>query len=172
MASHEHKSCAEDRGDSIRCAVLTVSDSRTEANDESGRLARELFEKEGYPVAGPAIVPNDAAKIRAAVEARLAEGAELVLLTGGTGVSSRDMTPDAVAPLVEKRLPGFGEIFRNLSMDEIGTTAMLSRAELGVTREGRVIVCVPGSRSAVRLAMTQVLLKELKHLFHEIRRYR
>lgn len=172
MPDPEHKSCAGGPADAVRCAVITVSDSRTEANDESGRLARELFEKDGHSVSGPSIVPNDAAKIRAAVSARLAEGAQLVLLTGGTGVGPRDLTPEAVAPLLEKRLPGFGEIFRNLSMDEIGTTAMLSRAELGVTRDGQVVVCVPGSRAAVRLAMTQVLLKELRHLFREIRRNR
>jgi molybdenum cofactor biosynthesis protein B len=152
----------------IRCAILTISDSRTADTDESGRLAKELIEKSGHAVTDPTIVPNEPEAVRAAAERLAAGGAAFILTIGGTGISPRDRTIEAVRPLLRCELPGFGELFRMLSYDEIGSKALLSRALMGVTREGCVLACVPGSRGAVRLALERLLLPELRHVLHEL----
>jgi molybdenum cofactor biosynthesis protein B len=155
----------------LRCGVLTVSDSRTEATDESGPLIRALVEKAGHTVAVHALLKNDERKVRAQVRKWLTRGdLHAVLITGGTGLGSKDRTIEAVQPLFEKEIPGFGELFRFLSYQEqIGTTAILSRAAAGSV-QGTVIVSMPGSRAAVELAMTRILIPELPHLLREIGR--
>lgn len=164
MAVHEHRSDPRP----VRCAVVTVSDTRTPETDESGRVARAGLEKAGHEVMAHTIVPNDPEAIRAELARLRREGAQFVLTNGGTGISRRDRTLEAVAPLLERRLPGFGELFRNLSYDEIGAAAILSRADLGVTADGLIVACVPGSRNAVKLAVEGILARELAHLAREL----
>ena len=155
----------------LTCAVLTVSDSRTEATDESGPLARRLLESAGHTIALHALLPNIESEVRTLVEQWLARGdLHAIVITGGTGLGSKDRTIEAVRPLFEKEIPGFGELFRLFSyQDQIGTTAILSRAAAGSAR-GAVIVSLPGSRAAVELALTRILIPELPHLLREIRR--
>ena len=148
--------------------VLTVSDSRTAETDTGGRAVRELLEAAGHAVAGRAIVPDDPSTVRATVIAALAdEAVTVVITTGGTGITSRDGTFEAVAGLLEKRLDGFGELFRGLSYQEIGAAAMLSRAVAGTVGR-KAIFTLPGSEHAVRLAMTQLILPELGHLAQQL----
>jgi molybdenum cofactor biosynthesis protein B len=155
----------------LRIAVLTVTDSRTEATDESGPLARRLLEAAGHEIARHALLPNDEPRVRALVSDWLETGdLAAIVITGGTGLGSKDRTVEAVTPLFEKEIPGFGELFRLLSYQEqIGTTAILSRAVAG-SAKGAVVVSLPGSKAAVELALTRVLIPELRHLIREIRK--
>jgi molybdenum cofactor biosynthesis protein B len=155
----------------VACAIVTVSDSRTEATDASGARMRELLEGAGHRVVDYALLLNEEAAVREHVRALVArDDVDVVLLTGGTGLGSRDRTVEAVRPLFEKELPGFGEIFRLVSFQEqVGTAAILSRAVAGGVR-GRLVVSMPGSRAAVELALTRVLLPELRHAIRELRR--
>jgi molybdenum cofactor biosynthesis protein B len=177
MASHstgtpastpeEHKAHAPR---SVGCFVLTISDSKTPETDTSGRLIRELLAAAGQRVTGSAIVRDEPADVQRVVRAAVADPAvQVVILTGGTGITSRDSTFEAVEALLDKRLPGFGELFRMLSYQEIGGAAMLSRAQLGIA--GRTIVAsLPGSPNACRLALDKLLLPELGHLVREVNR--
>jgi molybdenum cofactor biosynthesis protein B len=150
---------------SVRCYVLTISDTRTPANDTSGIAIAELLEANGHDVAGRGIVRDDPEAIRQLDDA----GAQVIITTGGTGITSRDSTYEVVCNLLEKRLEGFGELFRMLSYQEIGPSAMLTRACAG-TAHGKIIVSLPGSENAVRLGMTKLLLPELGHLVRELSR--
>ena len=155
----------------LGCAVVTVSDSRTEATDESGALMKRLIEGAGHRVADYALFKNDESAVREHVRFLVVrEDIDAILLTGGTGLGSRDRTVEAVRPLIEKELPGFGELFRVVSFQEqVGTAAILSRALAGGSR-GKLIVSMPGSKAAVELALTRVLLPELRHAIRELRR--
>ncbi len=155
----------------LRCAVLTVSDSRTAETDESGRYLREALSGAGHAVLAHELLPNDEARVRAQVEAWLGrDDLELILLTGGTGLGSRDRTVEVVTPLLEKEIPGFGELFRLLSYQEqVGTASILSRATAGSAR-GKLLVSLPGSRAAVQLAMERIILPEGAHAVRELRR--
>jgi molybdopterin adenylyltransferase len=154
----------------VGCAIITVSDSRTEDTDGSGRLIRELLEGAGHTVCRYAIVRDDSGEICTQIATAINEPAcQAILLSGGTGVAPRDTTYEAVVSLLEKRLDGFGELFRMLSFEEIGSGAMLSRAVAGV-HSGRVIFCMPGSVGAVRLGMTRLIIPELGHIVSELRR--
>ncbi|HET7585547.1 MAG TPA: molybdenum cofactor biosynthesis protein B [Gemmatimonadaceae bacterium] len=156
--------------ESLRCAVVTVSDSRTEATDESGALMRTLLTGAGHSVAHYALLRNDEPAITAHLRELLAMELDVVLLTGGTGLGSRDRTVEAVRAVLQKELPGFGELFRMLSYQEqIGTAAILSRAVAGGAH-GIFVVSLPGSRAAVELALTRILLPELRHVVWELRR--
>jgi molybdenum cofactor biosynthesis protein B len=127
----------------------------------------ELLEGAGHPVVGRALVPDDVDAIRQALdEAIMRDDVAAVFLTGGTGIAPRDVTPEAVAPVLDRAIPGFGELFRMLSHREIGPAALLSRALAGTVR-GRLVAALPGSRAAIRLAMEQLLLPELGHLAGE-----
>lgn len=165
-----HRAAAQAR-QPVQVAIVIVSDSRTVATDESGPLARRLVTAAGHAVVAQDLIPNDEPRTRAHVQALLArEDVDAVVLSGGTGLGARDRTIEAVRPLVEKELPGFGEIFRMLSFQhQVGTAAILSRAMAGGTG-GKLVVSLPGSKAAVELALTQVLLPELQHLLHELRR--
>ena len=155
----------------VRCAVVTVSDSRTVETDESGALIKQLLTVAGYEVADYALLPNMEARVRGHVRTLVARAdVDVVLLTGGTGLGSRDRTVEAVRELFDKELPGFGELFRMLSFNQqIGAAAILSRAVAGASG-GTLIVSMPGSRAAVDLAMTHILLPEMRHAVRELRR--
>jgi molybdenum cofactor biosynthesis protein B len=154
----------------VPTGVITVSDTRTPETDSGGRLAAELLQGAGHPVVLREIVKDDAALIAAALRRALARGdLQALVLTGGTGVSPRDVTPEAVAPLLQRVLPGFGELFRALSYQEIGSAALLSRALAGIAA-GKPVFVLPGSRAAVRLALEKLVLPELAHLAGEARK--
>lgn len=163
----EHKAHAPK---SVGCFVLTISDTKTPETDTSGRLIRELLEKAGHSVRGSAIVRDEPTQVQAVIREQCAEpGVQVVILTGGTGITSRDSTFEAVEALLEKRLTGFGEFFRFLSYQEIGPAAMLSRAQAGVSR-GHIVFSLPGSPNACRLAMEKLIIPELGHLVREVSR--
>jgi len=147
-----------------RCAIVTVSDTRGPRDDRSGDLAAKLVEAAGHRVARREWTRDEPAAIRRVVRAALgARDVDVVILTGGTGVAPRDRTPESVRPLLERELEGFGELFRARSYDEVGTAAWLSRAGAGVAR-GRLVVYLPGSPAAVKLALRAILLPEIHHL--------
>jgi molybdenum cofactor biosynthesis protein B len=149
---------------SVRCAVLTVSDTRSLTDDKSGQTIVELLQTAGHAVAQRALVPDEPQQVADQVRSFADdENVEAVLVTGGTGIAARDQTPDAVARLLTKQLPGYGELFRMLSYQEIGAAAMLSRAMGGLVGE-TVVLTMPGSTAAVRLAMEKIILPELSHL--------
>jgi molybdenum cofactor biosynthesis protein B len=154
---------------SCRLAVVTVSDTRTPETDTSGDLIASLAERAGHRVTRRAIVRDEPAQLRPLVESLSSADLQAILVTGGTGVSPRDQTYETIAPLLTKVLPGFGELFRTLSFAEIGPACVLSRAIGGLI--GPVVILVmPGSRAAVELAMTKIILPELPHIVREARR--
>jgi molybdenum cofactor biosynthesis protein B len=164
MAQWEHK--AEAPG-SIRCFVLTVSDTRTEDTDASGRAIADLLTGAGHVIAGRAIVKDDPAKVREVMTHQIANpDVQVIITTGGTGITSRDSTYEAVSAMLEKQLDGFGELFRMLSYEQIGSAAMMSRACAGLVAK-RIVVSLPGSEAAVRLAMQRLLIPELGHLVQQ-----
>src|SRR5260221_14675452 len=148
VSQAEHKA----RGpESVRCFVVTVSDTRTDQTDTSGRAIAEMLEAAGHTVAGRVIIRDDPALVRGTVERQLANpDVQVIITTGGTGITSRDCTYEAVTMLLHKRLDGFGELFRMLSYEQIGPAAMMSRACAGLVA-GRIIGSLPGSEAAVRL---------------------
>jgi molybdenum cofactor biosynthesis protein B len=149
-----------------RVHVITVSDTRTEATDESGNLCISLVQGAGHVVTGRTIVPDDPARVEALCRS-IADNVDSILLNGGTGVAPRDTTYEAVARLIEKRLDGFGELFRMLSFAEVGSKAMVSRAVAGVYGK-TVIFSMPGSTKAVRLAMERLICPEIGHIVGEL----
>lgn len=152
----------------IGCAVLTVSDTRTQATDTSGATIRDLLVAAGHVILDYRIVPDEASVIRAVLDVWTGrDEVQAILSNGGTGIATRDTTYDVIASLLDRRLDGFGELFRMLSYQEIGAAAMLSRAVAGVYR-GRVVVAMPGSEKAVRLAMRDLIVPELNHLVYEV----
>ena len=169
MSVKEHQAAAAGK-QTARCAVFTVSDTRKRETDTSGRAAAEIFKKFGHPVVIHEIIPNVKKKVAANVITALRD-VDLVLTIGGTGVSHKDVSVDAVRPLMKKELPGFGELFRAFSVKDIGTATILSRACLGISEKGKVIVALPGSEAAVRLGLEGILMAELPHLLSELRRY-
>jgi len=152
-----------------RLGLLTVSDTRTPRSDRSGAEMRRLVEAAGHRVYDQRIVPDDPERVRAVLAEWLAaESCDGALLSGGTGISPRDATFETVVGLLDKRLDGFGELFRMLSWDEVGSAAMLSRA-VGGTVGRRVVFSLPGSTAAVRLAVERLILPEIGHLLAQLR---
>ncbi|HWW84766.1 MAG TPA: MogA/MoaB family molybdenum cofactor biosynthesis protein [Vicinamibacterales bacterium] len=167
MPQEEHKAIAPA---SVSCFIITVSDTRTEATDTAGAAIAQLLSAAGHTVAGHTIVSDDAELVRGLIEKQLANpNVQAVITTGGTGITSRDSTYEAVETMMRKRLDGFGELFRMLSYQQIGPAAMMSRACAGVVA-GRVLVALPGSEAAVRLAMERLLIPELGHLVQQATR--
>jgi molybdenum cofactor biosynthesis protein B len=167
MGHQEHERRAQAEAPrSIRCGIVTISDTRTPETDASGAAIREALEGGGHTVAGYAVVKDEPSEIVALVRERAASGCQAILTNGGTGIARRDSTFEAIDGLLEKRLPGFGELFRMLSYADIGPAAMLSRATAG-TFGGALIFCLPGSTGAVRLALEKLILPELPHLIWE-----
>jgi molybdenum cofactor biosynthesis protein B len=164
MSEAEHKARAPQ---SVRCFILTVSDTRTAETDTSGRAIADLLTAAGHQVAGRTIVKDDPDLVRGTIERQLAApDVHAIITTGGTGITSRDSTYEAVSGLLQKRLDGFGELFRMLSYEQIGPAAIMSRACAGLAA-GRIVVCLPGSEAAVRLAMEKLLIPELGHLVQQ-----
>ncbi|MGH7320638.1 MAG: MogA/MoaB family molybdenum cofactor biosynthesis protein [Candidatus Rokuibacteriota bacterium] len=154
----------------VRCVVCTISDSKTAETDASGQLLQELLREAGHDIAGYELVRDEPSQVHGVIHAACSNPTvQAVIFTGGTGITSRDQTFEAIDALLEKRLPGFGELFRMLSYQEIGAAAMLSRAQAGV-RAGRLIVSLPGSPAACRLAIERLIVPELPHLIREINR--
>ncbi len=154
----------------VRCAVLTVSDTRTLETDQGGSLIVEMLRASGHEVLRRGIVPDQPEQVRAWIQQALDDPSiQAILTTGGTGIAPRDRTYEVVSELLERRLDGFGELFRMLSYQEIGPAAMLSRAVGGLAR-GKVVLAMPGSPAAVRLAMEKLILPELGHLVWEATR--
>ena len=162
---HAHEGPAR----AVRVHLVTVSTSRSAATDESGPLMRELVEAHGHAVSGTSLVPDDPDDIGALLDRLAGEDAEAIVLSGGTGVSARDCTPAVLRSRLDRELPGFGELFRMLSFQEIGSAAMLSRAVAGIIAD-KVVFSMPGSSGAVKLAMNQLILPELGHVVRELRK--
>jgi len=155
---------------SVGCWVLTISDTKTPETDTSGALIRKLLLDAGHEVVGSTIVRDEPKDVQRVIrEACASEAVRAVIATGGTGITSRDSTYEAIEALLDKRLPGFGELFRMLSYEEVGAAAMLSRAQLGIHAR-RIIVSLPGSPNACRLALEKLLIPELPHLIREVSR--
>jgi molybdenum cofactor biosynthesis protein B len=151
----------DDSPQPLAIAVLTVSDTRTQENDTSGHYLVEALQKEGHSKADKAIVIDDIYQIRAVLSAWIADdGIDAVLITGGTGFSGRDSTPEAVRPLFDKDIDGFGEMFRALSYDEIGSSTVQSRALAGFAND-TVIFCMPGSTGACKTAWNGLIREQL-----------
>lgn len=144
-------------------AILTVSDTRGEAEDASGRLLRERAEAAGHRVVAKAIVPDDVYQLRALVSQWIADPAvQVIISTGGTGITGRDSTPEALVPLLDKPIEGFGELFRQVSLPDIGVSTIQSRAFAGLAN-GTFLFCLPGSAGACRTAWDEILLSQLDH---------
>ena len=167
MSSAEHQAESPAR---VRAFVLTVSDTRTAETDSSGKAIAEMLTAAGHEVAGTAIEKDEPARVAELVRQQAAIGdVDVIITTGGTGLSSRDSTFEAIDAMLDKKLPGFGELFRMLSYHELGPAAMMSRACAGTI--GRVVVLsLPGSENAVRLAMTKLVIPELGHLVQQTRK--
>jgi molybdenum cofactor biosynthesis protein B len=163
MGVHEHREKGKRHAG---CAVLTISDTRTEADDRSGAKMKALLAAEGHEVVAYAIVPDDPLRIRDALQPLFGDPrVHAIFLSGGTGIAPRDTTFEAVRSLFEKEIEGFGELFRVLSYQEIGAAAMLSRATAGIVA-GKILFSMPGSTAAVELAMLRLALPELGHALH------
>jgi molybdopterin adenylyltransferase len=164
---HEHKAHAPAV---VRCVVITVSDTRTIETDSGGQEVITQLQTAGHVVIERQIIPDDPARLRPLLESlRDRDDVDAVLLTGGTGITSRDLTYETVTSLLTKPLPGYGELFRMLSYAEIGSATMLSRATGGLLGR-KVLLTMPGSPAAVRLAMAKIIVPELAHLVREARR--
>jgi len=171
-STRKHREASPEK---IRVAVLTISDTRTLETDTGGNIIVELMQEAGHEIPRREIVRDDAPRIQELLQGLLAdENVDAVITTGGTGISGRDTTYEVVSHTIEKRLDGFGELFRMLSYEEIGAAAMLSRAVAGsvATASGsKFVVCLPGSSNAVRLAMEKLLVPELPHVVFELRKH-
>ena len=167
MSHLEHKELSPK---AITCAVLIISDSRTEITDESGKFLIEKMEGSGHTVVDYTLLKNDATVIKQKLEQLLShEELQVIITSGGTGVSMRDVTVETVTPMLDKMLDGFGELFRTLSYMEIGTASIMSRAIAGVIN-GKIILCIPGSLAAVKLAVEKIILSEIGHMVREATR--
>ncbi len=165
-AAREHKSKAPVQ---VAAYVITCSDSRHAPEDESGQSIRAALEKAGHTICGYRVVTDDPSEIRSAIENAAETGARAIILNGGTGIGRRDNTVETVEQLLEKKLPGFGELFRYLSFNQIGSPAMMSRSVAGTYR-GMILFALPGSPQAARLAMDELILPELGHAVRELTR--
>jgi molybdopterin adenylyltransferase len=167
MGYQEHQERVAAEGPrAIRCGVVTISDTRDESTDSSGSYIRQALIGAGHQVVFYAVVPDEAPAIVAEAQRLERGGCQIIITNGGTGIARRDTTFEAIDGLLEKRLTGFGELFRMLSYQDIGAAAMLSRATAGLFGQA-VIFALPGSSGAVRLAMERLILPELSHLIWE-----
>ena len=168
MGTPDHRAQAASQG-SVPIAIVTVSDTRTPETDSSGKLIRQLIEAAGHNITGYRIVRDEPDEVRAALDEFTDGRARLVIFNGGTGISQRDRTYDVISKALEKTLPGFGELFRMLSFQEVGAAAMLSRATAGVYR-GTVVFSTPGSPNEVQVAVEKLIWPEIQHLAWELGR--
>ena len=168
MGTPDHHAQAASQG-SVPIAIVTVSDTRTPETDTSGKIIRKLVEEAGHRITGYRIVRDEPDEVRDALNEFTDGRARLVIFNGGTGISQRDRTYDVISKALEKTLPGFGELFRMLSFQEVGAAAMLSRATAGVYRN-TVVFSTPGSPNAVQVAVEKLILPEIQHLAWELGR--
>jgi len=167
MGYHEHKT---HENKTVGCAVLVTSDSRTEETDESGKLIKQRLLDKGHKVVYYTILKNDAAVLKnKIIELIKQEEVQVIITSGGTGLSHKDVTVDTVQSMLEKQLDGFGELFRQLTYQELGTASIMSRATAGIIN-GKVIICFPGSLGAATFAMDKIILPEIGHLVREATR--
>jgi len=168
MSVKEHKNQAPD---SVACKIITVSDTRDETTDKSGKLIMDLLESHGHKIADYVIVKDERELIKAEVQSGCANPeVEVVITNGGTGIAMRDVTIETVAKLFDKEITGFGELFRMLSYQEdIGSAAIMSRAIAGVVNS-RAVFSIPGSSGAVKLAMNKLILPEIGHVVRELKK--
>ena len=167
MGYREHKEISPK---SVTCAILTISDSRSEETDESGRLLKGRLSQAGHRILSYVLLKNDTDSIRKNVEELLRQpDLQVIITSGGTGASHRDVTVETLTPLLEKKLDGFGELFRYLTYQEIGTTSVMSRAMAGVVK-GKILISLPGSLGAVTLAADKIILPEIGHMVREATR--
>lgn len=164
VSSEHHRRAGAERGP-VDVAVVTVSDTRTAETDVNGAFLRDAVASDGHRFASYRLIPDEPSAVAAALEDAAAD-AQAIVFNGGTGISRRDTTFDVITGMLERPLPGFGELFRMLSYAEVGAAAMLSRATAG-TYQGRIVFSVPGSPAAVRLAWSQLIAPELHHLVWE-----
>ncbi|MBA3474999.1 MAG: molybdenum cofactor biosynthesis protein MoaB [Rubrobacter sp.] len=165
----KHREASPER---VRVAVLTISDTRTPETDTGGNAIVELMREAGHEISRREIVEDDAPRIEMVLQEFLADASvDAVITTGGTGISARDTTYEVVSRLIDKKLDGFGELFRMLSYEEIGAAAILSRAVAGASGS-KFVACLPGSTNAVRLAMEKLLVPEIPHVVFELRKHR
>jgi molybdenum cofactor biosynthesis protein B len=166
MAVTEHKDKAHS---GVACAVITASDTRTEATDTSGQKIKDLLTEKNHVIVSYQILKDEPAQISAAVRALLhRQDVDAVIINGGTGIAPRDTTFEAIQGILEKEIPGFGELFRMLSYQDIGSAAMMPRATAGVAK-GKIVVSLPGSTGAVELGMTKLVIPELGHMLFVLR---
>ena len=165
MSVEEHKAKGKK---STNCFVVTVSDTRDETTDTSGQLIKSLLANENHELTGYKIVKDEPQEIEALLrDALRQDGVDAIIVNGGTGISPRDGTYEMVVKLLDKRLDGFGEIFRYLSYQDIGSAAVMSRAVAG-SAQGKVLISLPGSKGAVGLAMEKLILPELRHMVSQL----
>lgn len=165
MSVHEHK---EKGRKSIHCFVITVSDTRDESTDTSGQTIKQYLADQGHQTAGYRIVKDEPLEIKSLLDQALGQhDVDAVIVNGGTGISPRDSTYEVVDRFLEKKLDGFGEVFRYLSYLDIGSAAIMSRAAAGTAR-GKVLISLPGSKGAVTLAMEKLILPELRHMVSQL----
>ena len=169
MLPEEHRPHPDSATAIVRCAIVTVSDTRTVETDRSGQLIRQQLETAGHLLSFYTILPDEPAQIRSLLQTLTQRSdVDAILFNGGTGIAPRDTTYDAIEQLLDKVLPGFGELFRWLSYQEIGSRAIASRAVAGVC-QGKLVFSLPGSTNAVKLALEQLILPELVHLVGQLR---
>lgn len=167
MSVEEHKSKAPK---SVNLAIITVSDTRTELDDLSGRAIADIMARAGHKIVRRMIVRDEVMEIQKALRDLIEDGGvQAVVMNGGTGIARRDVTLEAITPFQEKSIPGFGELFRALSYTQVGSAALMSRASAFVT-EGKIVFCLPGSEKAVRLAVEKLIAPELGHMVWEAQR--
>lgn len=167
MSSHEHMAMADK---SLNIGIMTFSDTRNQATDKSGKILTQLFEEAGHKIVCYEVVKEDPEAMRARLMEWLEdESLEAIVTTGGTGIAARDCTIEVARSLFVKELDGFGEIFRLISFQQINAAAILTRATAGLAK-GKILVCLPGSSKAVRLATERMLITQLPHMVWEARR--
>jgi molybdenum cofactor biosynthesis protein B len=167
-SSARHKKAAAERGP-VKLAIVTVSDSRTPETDVNAQYLRAQFEAAGHLLAGYHLIKDEPDQVESVLKELVEGEAQVILFNGGTGISRRDRTFDVLNLKLHKTLPGFGELFRMLSYEQVGSAAMFSRATAGVYR-GKVVISTPGSPAAVKLAWEKLVLPELYHLVWEVTR--
>ena len=164
-----HRRAAEKSGP-VGAALITVSDTRTPETDQNGPYLRGVLKESGHFAASYVIIKDEPAQVEAALQSAVSDAqTQVILFNGGTGIASRDTTFDVISRRLEKTLPGFGEIFRMVSYEQVGAAAILSRACAGVY-QGKIVICLPGSHAAVRLAWEKLIGPELSHLAWEVAR--
>ena len=167
-AVHHHHHHADEQVEAIPCAVLTISDSRTNFTDDSGKIIMHALKEAGHAVEHYEILKDETDAVHATIDKLLNGNVSVLITNGSTGVGGRDIVIEAMTPLLDKRLDGFGQLFRQLSYEEIGSAAIMTRA-LGGTARGKIVFCLPGSPNACTLAMEKLILPELKHLVWLVR---